>query len=356
MLRVKVLSAVAQVAAHLREKLVRKQWTGTMPGVLRLEEELGINRKTVEAALRQLEREGLLAGQGPGRRRLIARNRGRAATRPMRVAILLGAVSDRKPDYVVEIQHALLEAGHAAFYPSKGMHDLGMDVKRVARFVGQTAADAWVVLAGSREVLEWFSAQATPSFALFGHRAGLPIAATGPNKIPAISAATRRLIALGHRRIALLCRKLRRLPEPGGSERAFLAELAAHGIATGAFNLPDWEETIEGFHGMLDSLFRVTPPTALIVDEAPQSFATLQFLARRGIPVPEKVSLICTDPDPVFDWCKPTISHIRWDAGPLVRRIVRWAANVSHGRTDARQTFVPAEFVPGGTIGPALGR
>ena len=350
--RLRILSAVAQVAAHLREKLVRKHWTGTMPGVLRLEEELGVNRKTVEAALRQLEHEGLLAGQGPGRKRLIIRNRGRAAVRPMRVAILLGAVSDRKPDYIVELQHALLEAGHAAFFPAKGLLDLGMDGKRVARLVGQTAADAWLVLAGSREVLEWFGAQTMPSFALFGHRAGLPISATGPNKAPAISAATRQLLTLGHRRIALLCRKLRRLPEPGGTERAFLDELAAHGLATGAFNLPDWDETIGGFHDLLGSLFRVTPPTALIVDEAPQFVATLQFLARRGIPVPEKVSLICTDPDPAFAWCKPTIAHIRWDSRPLVRRIVRWAANVSHGRTDVRQTFVPAEFVAGGTIGP----
>ncbi len=353
--RLRILSAVAQVTAYLREKLVRKHWTGTMPGVLRLEEELGVNRKTVEAALRELEHDGLLGSRGPGCRRLILRHRGREAVRPMRVAILLGALSDRKSDYIVELQHALLEAGHAAFFPAKGLLEIGMDVKRVARLVGQTAADAWVVLAGSREVLAWFSAEASPSFALFGHRAGLPIAATGPNKVPAISAATRQLITFGHRRIALLCRRLRRLPEPGVSERAFLAELAAHGLATGAFNLPDWEENTEGFHELLGSLFRVTPPTALIVDEAPQFVATLQFLARRGIPVPGKVSLICTDPDPTFAWCKPTIAHIRWDSGPLVRRIVRWAANVSRGRTDVRQTFVPAEFVAGGTIGPVPG-
>lgn len=353
--QVKILSVVEQVAAHLRERLAREHWTGTMPGVLHLEVELGINRKTLEAALRQLEHEGLLAGQGPGRKRLIVRNRGRAAMRPMRVAILLGEASDRKQDYVVELQHALLEAGHAAFYPAKSLLDLQMEVKHVARFVGKTPADAWIVLGGSRGILEWFSTGPKPAFALFGHRAGLPIAATGPNKVPAIAAATRQLMALGHRRIALLCRKRRRLPKPGASERAFLDELAAHGLATGAFNLPDWEETIEGFHELLGLLFRVTPPTALIVDEAPQFVATLQFLARRGIPVPEKVSLICTDPDPAFAWCKPTIAHIRWDSGSLVRRIVRWAAHVSHGRADVRQTFVPAEFVAGGTIGPVPG-
>jgi hypothetical protein len=36
----------------------------------------------------------------------------------------------------------------------------------------------------------------------------------------------------------------------------------------------------------------------------------------------------------------------------VVRRIVRWAANVSQGKRDLRQTLTKAEFVAGGTIGP----
>lgn len=68
--------------------------------------------------------------------------------------------------------------------------------------------------------------------------------------------------------------------------------------------------------------------------------------------VPEDVSLVCTDADPSFDWCQPPISHIRWDIDPVVRRVVRWVGNVSAGKPDLRQTLTPAEFVPGGTIGP----
>ena len=34
------------------------------------------------------------------------------------------------------------------------------------------------------------------------------------------------------------------------------------------------------------------------------------------------------------------------------RRIVEWAANVSRGKADLRQTLTPATFVEGGTIGP----
>ena len=152
----------------------------------------------------------------------------------------------------------------------------------------------------------------------------------------------------------LVARRARRLPILGRSESAFFNELKTHGIKVGDFNLPDWEESREGIQALLRSLFRITQPTAMIVEEAPIFAAVQQYLATHGIRVPQQVSLICTDSDPVFAWCTPTISHIRWEADPLVRRIVRWAANVSQGRKDLRQTVAPAEFVIGGTTGPAL--
>ena len=347
----RLLSAAEQVALHLRRELERGHWVGSLPGVGPLAADLAVNRKTVEAALQQLETEGLLAGRGRGRKRRIVPPDGKTV-RPMRIAILEYDPAGRTEGYMVELQHLLLAAGHTAFFAERSLLELGMNVTRVARLVRQTKAAAWVIGAGSREVLEWFCAQSVPAFALFGRREGLPIAGTGPDKTPALVSATRHLIGLGHRRIVLLSRKERRLPAPGRVERAILDELTAHGVPVGEYNLPDWEETREGFQELLGSLFRVTPPTALIVDGAPLFVAAQQFLAGRGIRLPQQISMVCTDANPAFEWCVPPVSHIRWDSGPVVRRIVRWAASVSHGKKDVRQTLTPAEFVTGGTIGP----
>ena len=347
------LTITDQVAEHLRAEIYRGRWAETMPGKHQLATELGINNKTVEAALRQLEQAGLLAGQGAGRKRRIVRPGPGAAVRPLRVAILLSEPPDRHLEYIVALQHELIEAGHTAIFPAKTLTELRFEVKRVARLVGQTPADVWVVGAGSAEVLRWFPAHSVPVFALFGRRRDLPIAGDGPDKLPALAAATRALIDLGHRRIVLLVRGLHRQPPLGPPGRVFLETLEARGIRTGDYNVPDWEESREGFQACLEALFRVTPPTALIVDESPQFLATLQFLARQEIQVPEDVSLIATDPDPNYVWCVPSIAHIRWDSRPVVRRIVRWAANVSRGREDVKQTSVAAEYVPGGTVGPA---
>jgi DNA-binding LacI/PurR family transcriptional regulator len=148
----------------------------------------------------------------------------------LRVAVLASEIEDFNENFVASLPHELEEAGHVPVNPGKSMHDLKMDVGRIARLVEETAADAWVVVAGSREVLEWFSAQELPAFALFGRRTGLPIAGTGPDNLTPFMVATRRLIALGHRRIVAICRRERRLPSPGNAERALLNELAKHGI------------------------------------------------------------------------------------------------------------------------------
>jgi DNA-binding LacI/PurR family transcriptional regulator len=103
---------------------------------------------------------------------------------------------------------------------------------------------------------------------------------------------------------------------------------------------------------LLGILFKRTPPTALIIDEIPNFFATVAFCARHGIRVPEQVSLVSTDCDALLDWCHPPIAHMRWDPKPIIRRVVRWVDAVRKGKTDRKIINFPAEFIPGGSTGP----
>lgn len=348
-------TVTAQVADHLRTALIQGRWRGILPGRNQLADELGVNRKTVEAALRQLEKEGIVVNQGQGSRRRIKLPAAQAAP-SLRVAILLSENASRSQDYIVDLRHRLRAAGHSAFHPPKTLVELAMNPARIAGLVTRTPADAWVVTAGSIEMLEWFANGPVPAFALFGPMRGLRIAGAAPHKAPAFAEATRALLDVGHRRIALLVRPRRRLPAPGPPEQAFLAELKAHGIRPTPYHLPDWEENTGSFHAMLNAMFRITPPTALIVDEAPLFVAVMQFCLTRRIRVPEDLSLLCTDADPAFAWCQRSVAHIAWDSRPVLRRVLQWAENVSRGIADVRQAFTVAKFVPGGTIGPARGK
>ncbi len=324
-----------------------------MPGRDRLAAELGVSPWSIQRGLEILVAEGFLESGGVRRRRRIQGGPEGIKTRDLRIQILLYESSDLQRDYLVDLRHRLVEAGHEVEFAKRTLSDLRMDVARVARLVEATPADGWVVVAGSQSVLEWFATLPTPSFALFGRRQALPIAGAGADKVPATKELVRRLVALGHRRIVLMAREDRRLPEPGAGERAFLDELAAHGIPTGDYHLPAWNGTPEGFLGCLDSLFGYTPPTALVIDEAFLFQVAQQHLARRGILAPDHVSLAVCDPDPVFAWYRPQVAHLSWYAEPVVHRIIRWANNAARGVADRKQFLTRARLVDGGTIGPA---
>ena len=228
-----------------------------------------------------------------------------------------------------------------------------MKVKRVERLVRDTKANAWVVIAGSQDVLQWFVENDIKVFALAGRRFNLPVAGTGPEKSTRYGELVSKLVDLGHERISFLCLRHLRQPNPSLSCRAFLMAMEESGIPTGDYNLPDWDESAEGFQIVLKSLFETTPPTALILDENHLFHAAYHFLAQRRLRVPQDVSLICSDGSHGFTWCEPSVAHISWDYPPVVRRIMRWVSNVARGVEDHRQGFTKAKYVEGGTVGPA---
>ena len=346
------LTATEQLTAHLRAELLRGRWVGTMAGVQRLAAEFSVNCKTAETTLQALENEGLLVGQGPGRRRKIVLPEGHAPL-ALRVAILCYEQSDQTQDYFIDSKSKLEAAGHTVFYAPSNLTEIKMDVQRLARMVKKTEADAWVVTAGTREVLQWFMQQKIPTFALFGRQHKLDIAGIGPNKIPAFVKATRRLIDLGHQRIVYLD-SLYKVSEPGTPGAAFVDALSAGGIAAGSYNLPGWEGGIEGLYAYLDSSFQRTPPTAIIAGSSSNYFATLHFLLNQGIRVPQDLSLVSVDDDPHFGQCRPSVAHIRWSRRPVAQRIVRWVNNISQGKEDTRKTLIKAEFIEAGTMGPVV--
>ena len=355
MKNLRIRSASGQLAEYLKEEIRSRRWIGTMPGESWIMTHLQVGRDTVRAAMAQLEKEGVLVSDGQGRRRRIAMSEDAFAPRKIRVRIFLYEKQDRGGMDNSSLMAELLEAGMDANFTGKSLKELGMRVDRVARYVKQNPADAWIVSAASREVNEWFSEQATPAMAMYGRQGGLPIAAAYPEMITGTTAAVQRLIELGHKRIVMLAREERRKPRLSRPEQIFIDQLEAAGIATGDYNLPDWEESREGLGRLLDELFRFSPPTALIFQEARLFIAARSHLADRGIVAPRDVSLVVADSDPSFVWHNPIVSHIHWDYRAVVRRVVRWARNVASGKDDRRQCGTVAEFVEGGTIGPVRG-
>lgn len=161
-----------------------------------------------------------------------------------------------------------------------------------------------------------------------------------------------RLVELGHRRIVLMVRGERRKPHLGSAELTVLKLLESNGIKTSSYNVPYWKESSEGLQECLENLLLHTPPTAIIVGD-PVLFHAIQIhLANRGLKSPEHISLFCDDYAESFEWVLPSISHIRWDHRPILRRVLQWTNNVTLGKEDLKHTLTSTKLVDDGTIGP----
>ncbi len=348
----RILSGTEQTAAYLKQALRQGRWTGTIPGGSKLAAEVGVNAKTIEGALQRLEEEGVLVSQGERKKRMIVEQE-KAEKAPLRVAILEYDLPSERPTDLYQIQHHLLESGHTAFFAEKSMIELRMNVDRIKRMVSQEKADAWLVEAGPRDILQWFAEQEFPTFALFGRRGGLPIASIGPDHPASLRLVARKLVEQGHQRIVHVTAPSRISSVPGAPELAFLEELENNGIQTGRYNLPVWEESIDGLHALIDEIFRVTPPTAIVAAGPVYFFAIQQRLLQKGLRIPQDVSMVCSSGDPNFRLLRPSVAHVSWNNLSWVNRIGRWADNVSRGKKDQRQSLSKTKFIDGETLGPA---
>jgi DNA-binding LacI/PurR family transcriptional regulator len=352
------LPLVEQTAAHLREGFQSGRWVGQLPGVLQLAEELVVSKHIVRSALKVLEEEGWLEDCGAGRRRKIVPDQVKKATRrPLRIGMLLYVPLEEDDAQTVTIllgvRHAIETSGHTCIFSDRFLAQMGDNLSKISRAVKATEADAWIVCLASRVVMEWFAAQPFPVFAFGGRFQNLPVACCGTNAGPAIESAVNALAAHGHRRIALLIQPRYVHPTPVITVKTFLTTLEACGITPTAYNLPHLEDSADGVEECMNSLFHLTPPTALLVHEACHGAAVLSFLARRGLRVPQDVSLICMVLDPVFRLCTPTIDHFQLPLKQHVVRMSRWVGEIARGRPDRLQAIADAVYVPGGTVGPA---
>jgi DNA-binding LacI/PurR family transcriptional regulator len=143
--------------------------------------------------------------------------------------------------------------------------------------------------------------------------------------------ATRHLIELGHRRIAII----------GGPEHLWSsrARLAGYRAALEAAGLPTAGELIRrddfctegGRRQARELLTMAQPPTAIVAGNDPQAFGVLQALGERGLRAPGDLSVVGFDDVPVASWATPALTTIRQPLAAMAATAFR----MLHGRPGA---------------------
>lgn len=355
-------TAAEQTAAHLREGIRAGRWLDKLPGVLALATECDVSPATMRAAIRQLEQEGWIRGEGAGRARMVGvpDEAGKAGSRSLRVTILPGMrLADEDAAFqrvVMGLQHELELAGHVCRIAPKSQEDLKHDVRRIERFVRGHPSDTWVVIGAKSAVVDWFAAQPEPAICIGGAIRNQPIAGTGLTSQEVFGEVLRHLVGLGHRRILFMWPDYRADLEHDSHIELLARALADVGCEMTSYHVPVWQPTPEGLRTTLDKAFQLTPPTAIITTYGKWMAGVLSFLSARGLRAPKDISLFSLNEDDWFAWKQPEISCLRGDDMLIVRRIVRWVDAIPRGKADRRFIGFPIQWVQGGTIGAPAAR
>jgi len=353
-------SLIEQIADHLREGFRNGHWRGQLPGVRSLVRELGVSKDTVEAALRLLEADGSLQSAGPGRRKeIVAPRNAPEEFKSLRVGVLLSdplrQINLYAQQVMLEVIRRIENAGHTCVTAERSLSELGAKLPRIARMIESAKADVWIAYSAPREVLKWFVTRAIPVMALGGGFSGLSVASSASRVDDPIRDSVKMLSGLGHRRIVAISPDSWRVPVPSLTGQAFLSSLEECGYPPTGYNLPAWDQTPEGLEKLLESLFLITPPTALIFVDPASYVAALEFFGRKGIRVPQDVSVISMTSGPIFSLLPRRPAHFRWPVEEHVRRMNRWVKCLAKGGSDLAQMTFPATFEPAETIAVVKG-
>lgn len=352
------LSAAEQMSKILADAISEGRLAGKMPGVLALAAEYDVSPATMRGAIRILEEQGWVLNEGAGRPRVAQiPEKGRSDdTKSLNITILPGipfldedAVFQR---VVLQMQITLDMMGHHCRLAQKSQQDLQHDPDRVARFVHEHPADAWIVIGPRQAVAEWFATQPVHAICIGGNLGRYPIAGTGMLSIEQFREALRYLIKLGHRRVVFFWPEYRLRQGNDVFVDALREELAIAGVKAGAYNLPIWKNTPEGLQEALREEFRFTRPTAIITTYGKWMVGVLSFLARQGLRVPQDVSLFSLSDDDWFPWVEPKISCLKGDDMMMGRRVIRWIDSLAKGKADRSVISYPLTWEKGGSIAP----
>jgi DNA-binding LacI/PurR family transcriptional regulator len=338
----------------LRQYLAEGEWKERLPGERALALRIGVSRPTLHEALLILEKEGALRRRPKAAWQILA-TVGKAARGPRKV-IFLSPFKLEDFDAFALHQYTVLSAhlaerGHeteAIRMPAAGKEG---SARMLAELSRQHRPDAWVLYRCSPATQEWFAQSGLPVVVMGSAPEAMGIRSIDVDYRAAARHAMASLLRLGHApgRIVFLMPAEKLL---GHSEAlAGMAEALSDRGAEPRF--ASVGGGTEDLRRKVDALWRGEPPTALIVLRPLQVLTLMTHLARGGVRIPEDVSLVALDDNPVLGRLVPVPSHYRKDIGHFAALLRRTLEQAMAGRQGGPKAIrVIPELERGETLQP----
>lgn len=347
-------SLVAQTVESLCAGIRSGYWREHLPGERELGERLGVSRRTIGAALLELQRQGWIETAQRQRRRIArrpARARGGGPRRS--IAILSASPMQGMPQQTLVMLDALKEqftrAGYALEFHINPACFSAHPARALQKLVREKPASVWLQLGSSDPTQAWFAEQGIPCLLLGTGHAESPLPSIDCDHRAACRHAGGLLLRRGHLHLAIVLPQGRRGGD-AASEAGVREAIAQHRGAR--LRVLRHDGTAAHLCSVLDSTLREpAPPTAYVVARPMHALTVMMHLMRRGRRIPEDVAVIARDDDTYLQAASPSLARYAVDPAALARRVALAGRQLAEaGTLRARAIRLMPAFVPGGSV------
>jgi LacI family transcriptional regulator len=282
----------------------------------------------------------------------------RARAMAMGRSFLIGMVhNDRNALVLDSVQRGVFDAAAARGYevimhPTPGQGEAA--VEELVAFVRRSKADGVVVLpplSGIDGLAAALAAEGVPAACLSPVPVEGYVAAVLSQERAASVAVAHHLVALGHRRVAMICGPAD-MPSARERREGFAAGLAEHGIVATGFEPGDYG--FESGIAAAERLFVQDPrPTAIFAANDVMACGVLKAASRHGIAVPSRLSVVGFDGSVLAEMATPSLTTVSRPFGEMAREATARLIEALE-RDEAPATFAPhsLRLVPGESSAP----
>jgi len=318
------LSLVAQTAQSLREGVRTGLWRKQLPGERELCERLQVSRRTLRAALEELQHQGWLEVTQRHRRRIRTRRHTTKLEGQKRVVGVLSTWPFLKlhspMTLVVDALRDQIAAdgGTLEFHANRACFS-AQPAQALNKLVQNHPATVWLVIGSKEPMQRWFIRHHLPCLVAGSCAPSINLPSLDVDYRASCRHAGGVLWRKGHRRIALV------VPQDayGGdvASEEGLREALEHLSGT-HLQVLRHDGTSPHLCALLDAALRgPNPPTAYLVARSLQVLTVMTHLMRRGKRIPQDVALIARDYEPFLQGTSPVVAHYATNPVQIARRI-----------------------------------
>lgn len=347
----KRLSLVAQTVQSLREGIRSGHWQKHLPGERELCERLEVSRRTLRAALEELQRNGWLDVSQRQRRSIrTKRATHRASAEKKVIAVLSPWPFLALPMSMTFVMDALRDkAGYVVEYHLNRACFSAHPARALAKLVDDYPAAVWLVFGSKEPMQRWFIDRKLPCLVAGSCAPGIALPSVDIDYRTTCRHAGGVLWRKGHRRLALVQLQDAYGGDVDGEEG--LSE-SLHGLPGAHLQVLRHDGTKAHLCALLDEAMHApNPPTAYLVARPMYVLTVMMHLLRHGKRIPQDIAVISRDDSTFLQFTSPTVARYATNPTGLARRVliaVRQLAETGTLPTHAIRlmpTFVAGETV-----------